>query len=554
MNTNENKQLGLTEYAAIVWRRRNTAMLAAGLFACLSLIAFNFVPRKYSAKAVFERRGDVIAARVKNMPESFENKRPMMEFELIGEQAIRTALEDLGYVDGLKMGLSGELSPEAAGKLGALVASLHRNLRASWQVRGQDVDRVSVSMTCTDPVLTYALPNQLVENYIEKTRKEIVEQLRSSATFLQEQVDAAEAEVADLTAQRYSFLKGHPGMLPEDPQILNDRILRASDEIEDLQLRRKELTESLTSLNALLRGEGLGHLAGNTAPNPEYEELSEAVRDLRGEIEFLRQERRMTDRHPRMMKLKQALQDARDRLATVPPTLAVPMHQSQAATVSLTMKIKNMENEVKSVDLSMARARKRLESLKTAQANFMPLAQEYQELSDRILAAQNEAGLWRKHLADVQMSLEAEQNGSRTLLSIVQPARRVYRPSWPSLWHVFLVSFGGGVAFGCALAIILESIGHCFETVKSARDQIGLPVLGVIGPIYSPAVRRIRAIRRYVLAPAGVAMLLLVMLIAAAGVVISAQNPGKYARIMEHFTPLTRAMWNGVQGLWGMIS
>ena len=136
---------------------------------------------------------------------------------------------------------------------------------------------------------------------------------------------------------------------------------------------------------------------------------------------------------------------------------------------------------------------------------------------------------------------------------MVRAAAPVYRPVWPALWHVFGLAILGGVTFGIALAIVASRVTRCFDTAEEARGELGLPVLGVIGPILTPAARRLRAIRRYVLAPATVALLLLITVLAAAGVVMSTNYPGRYAQIIEHFAPTTRAMWNGVQNLLGLI-
>jgi hypothetical protein len=121
------------------------------------------------------------------------------------------------------------------------------------------------------------------------------------------------------------------------------------------------------------------------------------------------------------------------------------------------------------------------------------------------------------------------------------------------LWHVFGLALGGGVAFGTLLAIGMARLSRKFASGDEAQEMLGLPLLGAIGPIYSPSARRMRAIRRYVLAPAMACLLMVATVVAAAGVVMATNYPGKYAQVMEQVTPTTRAMWHGVQSLLGSI-
>ncbi|TFG74807.1 MAG: hypothetical protein E4H23_11525 [Chrysiogenales bacterium] len=194
-----------------------------------------------------------------------------------------------------------------------------------------------------------------------------------------------------------------------------------------------------------------------------------------------------------------------------------------------------------------------LERYNTAQTHFLPVAREFGQLSGQIEQVDKEQRLWQSNLGAIQMALAAERSGTRTNLEVVRAAEPVYRPVWPALWHVFVLALGGGLAFGISLVIIAARLTRSFHSAEEARGELGLPILGVIGPILTPATRRLRAVRRYILAPATIALLLLIIVLAATGVVMSTHCPGRYAQILEHLAPTTRAMWQGVQNLLGLI-
>ena len=187
-----------------------------------------------------------------------------------------------------------------------------------------------------------------------------------------------------------------------------------------------------------------------------------------------------------------------------------------------------------------------------AQANVMPVTQEYQRLSNQLASAEDESAMWRKNLGRMQIALEAERTGPRTNLAIAQSAQPAYRPSWPPLWMVFGLAFGGGTVFAVLCVLGLWRLSRSFAAPEQVRAVLGLPLLGVVGPVLSPAARRLRAIRRYVLAPAVATLLVAVMTVAAVGVVMSVQCPGTYAELLEHVSPTAQTLLGGARNLLGM--
>ncbi|NLF29254.1 MAG: hypothetical protein GX591_00035 [Planctomycetes bacterium] len=544
MNANSS-QLGFADYVAIVWKRRSTAMLAAGLFACATFIAFNFVPRRYSATCTFERQGNIISARTGGLPESFANLKGLMGYHLTGEEAIIQALDDLGCLARFDRDVTGQLTPDGSARLSRTVADIREGLHLSWIIQQADRDRVALRLTSTDPALTSALPNRLVHNYIAVTRDKLVEQLTSSATYLQQRIDEAQVEADALREQRFNFLKAHPDMMPGNPQFLTLQIERTIAEIEDVDRQRKAAQTRLSILESLEADSRNGRV------NPEYVAAAETIRGLEAELDK-QQTSGKTGRHPAVIGLQQQLAEARAQLAALPRHIADDAADSPPSALAM-LRIEDVRMELERLDLAASRKREALERYTVAEANFLPVAREYQQLTEQIARIEKEQGLWQTNLSSVQMALAAERNGTRTQLEVVRAAAPVFRPSWPALWHVFTLALGGGASFAIALVIVMNHLARGFGSAEEARGELGLPVLGVVGPILTPAARRLRAIRRYVLAPATAALLLAVTVLAAAGVVMATRYPGRYAQMIEHMAPSARALWQGVQSLLGAM-
>jgi len=545
--TKHNSQLGFTDYLGMIWRRRRLAALAATAFACTTFIAFNFVPRSYAAKTIFERKGDVISVATSKVPASYDTFKSMMQFDLAGPPAVRQALIDLGYADRLPKNAAGESAPDASADFVAMVNNVQRNIRASWVVQSSVLDRVELSLSNTDPVLVSALPNKLVENYVSRTRGKLLEMLGDNAKFLSEQIVRAKDKSAGMRQQRYQFLQEHPDMLPDNPQYLAAQITQLDRRLEDLQQRRSDLAHKLTVL------EGMAEQRGEQATvesSPDYAATVAEIQQLKEEIARLqRQQFRMTDNHPSVMRAKRALTAAEQRLQGLQGPQAAG---AGPADPNAALAVEESQVEVRRLETLIERDQQTREQLATAQANFLPVVKEYERLCDEIDQADNEVRMWQSNMNTIQMALEAEKNGTRTNFEVVKAAAPMYRPNWPALWHVFALALAGGLAFGSLLTVSATRLSRTFASGDDARETLNVPLLGVVGPILTPAARRFRMIRRYVLAPAGVSLLVLVTVAAAAGVVMATNYPGEFARIMEHVAPATRGTWSGFRGLMGL--
>ena len=531
-------QLEFSEYVSIVWRRRRIVLLAAGIFACVTFIAFNFIPRRYTAQSVFERKGDIVSANTsKGMPASFSTYKAMLGFDLAGAPAVAKALTKLGYADHLPKGADGRLTADGSAELERMAGTVRRGIRPTWIIKSAFVDRVSVTMTSTDPILAYTLPNQLVNDYIATTRQRMLGQLSGSEAFLERQIADARQKTSDLREERYNYLKGHPNMLPEDPQFLMGRIGRLDNQLEDLQRRREGLERRLEDATLVA--------------NPEYVDALAQLAQLQTRLVQMETELRMTKKHPKVVKLKQAIAETTAKLSVVPDRIvARDTNRDRPITTAEAIRLEDLRASLERLDIEVTRKQQLRTQCAEAQANSLPVAREYQRLTHLIEQAEADVALWQKNVSVVRIAHQAEQNGTRTHLKMVKAAAPVYRPSWPALWHVFTLALGGGLAFGIFLSIIMTRLSRTFASADEAGETLGLPLLGVVGSILSPAARRVRAIRRYILAPAAVALLLLIIVLAASSVVMSANYPGEYARIMERLGPTTRAMCGGGQVGW----
>ena len=105
-------------------------------------------------------------------------------------------------------------------------------------------------------------------------------------------------------------------------------------------------------------------------------------------------------------------------------------------------------HEAEHIARRLAPQEQRRHELLALMANFVPVRQQWQELTDKIQDQQKELGKWAERLGEVQMTLAAEVAKRRTHLSTVQVAQQQILPTSPRLLPVFLWAAGIGVAMG----------------------------------------------------------------------------------------------------------
>ncbi len=532
-----NVQLNFADYAAIVWQRRRLALLVGGLIACAVLIVFNCLPRQYTATVVFERRGDIVAAQTDStVPASFATLKPMLAYELTNPSAVRQALDQVGFAERLPKDSSGQPTGDSLGALNRISEKISGDLHLKWLVNSNNLDTVSVSMTDSEAALVSSLLNQLVNNYISKTRQTLLSQLSESASFIEDRIKASQEKITLQRAKMQDFLQAHPNTTPENPQKLTDQMRELDVQLEDLQQHRSDLE---TRLSLLADQAEMGHDVRST---PEYQEVAKRLTEYQEALADAQNIKGMKDQHPRVLKLKHSIAEAQQQLKDMQKTRG--SSPSLAATVAL----EDVQTDMRRADTLSARKRQQREELAKAQANALPVINEYQLLNSQLTEAVSENNMWQRNRATVQVALDAERNGTRTFMKITRPAGLVYKPTWPALWHVFCIALLGGVGAGAAAAIGLARLSRKFSSPSEAASALALPLLGVIGPIFSPATSRIDALRRYVLMPAAVCLIVLVMVMSSASIVLATQYPSHYVLLKQQLVPTA---WAGLRQLMG---
>ena len=181
----------LREWVGIISRHKKKFLFPAVIVMIGMVISSHWKPRTYTATAMFERIND---SALEQMGSSTINRnlrtiRQGLGHDLKGRAAIEQLIDDMQLMRDLPHTSDGELTTEGQMEKFDLIRKLQARIRVRSRIRSLHLDRIMVSYTDVDRKLAPQVVNQLVENYIRNTRRQLDEMLLNAKTFFEREVN-----------------------------------------------------------------------------------------------------------------------------------------------------------------------------------------------------------------------------------------------------------------------------------------------------------------------------------------------------------------------------
>ncbi len=540
----------LGEYARILrsrWRLAVTALAVAG---ALAFWYSQFLPRRYGASTVFERRDDAVLRNLvsKNSPYSFDNLKTTLSTDLTGSRALAEAAVETGLLAPDVVPASGALSDAQLRELDAALAAHQLTAGVKLLQSTPSLDTIRVDCEANDPQIAQRFVVALRDRYIRQTRQRITEILEGTREFFQGEVDRYQHQLAQTAQNLASPFDEFPGVDPTDLTGVGLRLESLRQERERLFERQAELEAQVAAreqfLLQLVQLDGAGAPTPATWPattpapaTPAEQALVQAIASVERELEEATTTRRMTPEHPTVMALQRKLDNLRQSLLAAHPPAAPGAAAAPAAAPTLRAERLQAELERDALQLQLAvvqgnfeRAAERLARFTALYDQLLSRGQEFQQLNDRREEDTTTLAMWREHLGQLTRILAAENEQRGTQFALVEEPKGAGALS-PRVGPVFAVCSGSGLAAAALLVALAELLDRSFRSTGQVARALGIPVLESVGVIQTRAVRRQRWLQRLAWTPA--LMLLLGILIAAAGLAYtSLENPALHRKLV----------------------
>jgi polysaccharide chain length determinant protein (PEP-CTERM system associated) len=385
----------------------------------------------------------------------------------------------------------------------------------------------SLSYTTTNARTAHRVAERLTSLFIDENIRQRETVAEGTDQFLSAEVTTARQRLEETERKLENYKRQYGGELPQllqtnltvlhnaqtQIQSLTESIERDRAEIAGLQRSLSDLTDGAVSADG---GDGAIDLPAAVA-TPYDEALVKARAELDGLL------LRLTPDHPNVLRQRRIVEELEDRANAAqlarPLSPSSPVAASAGASAAdrsrrnqvlearkriaqIEAQIAAKTREIETRRREAASYQARVESAPAREAELISLTRDYQTL----MARYNQL-LSRSEDAKVAANMERRQVSEQ--FRLVDPPRVPERPIGPDRTRMTMMGAAGGFGLGVVLIALLEYRDRSFRTDAEIIANLALPVVAVIPAMLTPAERRRRWRRRWLVSATGVVTLML---------------------------------------------
>jgi polysaccharide chain length determinant protein (PEP-CTERM system associated) len=417
-----------------------------------------------------------------------------------------------------------------------VVEQMRKNAIEIQVIKG---DSFRISFTGAEPKSVMQVTERLASLFIDENLRDRENQAEGSYQFLEAQLDDARRRLVEHEKKLEEYRRRYSGQLPS--QLPSN--LQA---MQNMQLQIQSLSESAArdrdrrlmlerQINDVMQQD----LSAAAAPGPRVPgdasgETAAGAVTLQGtpiqQLDAARQalqqlELRLKPDHPDVTRLKRTITSLEQKVAAdtqVMASSATPVRASSPAELAKQNRLRELKAEMEHIDLQLAYKEREEKQLRANVAAYQARVDATPARESELTELTRDYGtlqttyttlLQKKEDSKVAANMERNQIGEQ--FKILDPARMPEKPYSPDRPKLNMMGAGAGLLVGLALAVLLE---YSDSTLKSEDDvvrSLALPVLALMPVIVTPADRRRSKRRRWAIAVASSATVVVLMALVA---------------------------------------
>lgn len=531
MNHDSQHLKALFEVWDAVLKHRRRFVWWAFLGAALVLVLSLALPKKYKAKATFERRVDLVMSQMitRGAPESQPNPKKTLAQEIAGQPAVDDLVEKLSAAGHLPVSVVG-----SDADIEALRTTLARRIVLSHDIASAQVNRVSLEFVDQDGGFARRVVNGLVRDYLARSRAEIEGRLSETAAFYAQELEKIRVQIEELEDQRLAFEVEHAQMLPGSPNDVQALLGAALQKSTEIQQECQAAALRVQSLEQQIAQTPRERPVMVTAANPKRVEIEQQLTQLDEELRTLRGKLMMTQKHPELVSLVQQIEALTVQLTQTPQEVVIEKHLTENP-LRQTLEMQHSDAQALAVSLD-AKAQvldQEVQRLLAQSAQVLPVRGLYRKLMRDIDQARRELDFWEDNLRRVRLALTAETGNRGVRLEFLKPCPQLNKPVSPRLLHVLVVAVGVGLLAGGVGVYHAWCRDDSFPDAQRLSQQLGLAVLGSVGELVSAHERVMRWLRAALVYPAQAATMSVVVAVLAGLLYLNLERPQLWQTLMR---------------------
>jgi polysaccharide chain length determinant protein (PEP-CTERM system associated) len=357
--------------------------------------------------------------------------------------------------------------------------------------RANQLPGFSIQVTLNDPRLAQQVCSEILNMFEEEDIQSGAEEDTHIMDFLDKEVQEAQEKMNAQDAKLADFKRRNLGSLP-DQESANLNLLTATNtqmEAVTQSLDREEQNKALmeSTLSQQLSTWRATRQTGTTSPVTIDAELKQLQDDL------AKLQEKFTDDWPDVKAKKQQIQELKKRMADAEaaaklnPPAKEKDDSASTANVVEPENIQKLRSEIKVSDIAIQEKKRQQQTLQEnyklyqSRVQISPMVeQEYTELTrdNNSAKADYDLLLHKRNDSGMTVALQRRQEGGG--FKPLDPASLPDRPAYPNRPLFAAAGFGGGLALGLALTLLLEIRDKSFRSESDIEALLKLPTLAMV--------------------------------------------------------------------------
>lgn len=504
----KNGLISVRDYVRMVFRRKWALMIPSLLGMVVAPLLWMSVPPKYRAEALVRRKDLAV---LQSAPGSVVSKNDAH----VSVAALRVEILTWNNLERVIRQLNLQTDLQSPADWQQMYSKLRDAISIDTRARGRGIDLIEIAVTHKDPKLAKQIANAVADNYVEHSQKITRTESQQAVEFLKEGADEYRTKLDNLETKIREYKEEHFTDLPRVRQRILDTLqsLRTKRTAQTLQLTGDEssslesqkTTRQLQLTGAKSRLEKVKKqlekvpqtVEGEVTmkENPLYNELKNRLQTEKMALTELKAT--YTEKHPKVKETKQKIERLKKRLEDTPKRV-----ESQKSVVmnpeyqELKMKERELEQDIQAYKAALNEINARIAANREQLTKVMDEAQRLSDLKRKKQEAQELYQQYRSSLISARTRLEVESGQYGTQTEMVSRALEPTTPYRMERMKFALAAVAAGMCLGVGLLFGLEFADRSLRSVEDAYNYLGVPVLGSVPTIESPARVQYRRERR----------------------------------------------------------
>ncbi len=487
-----------------VWRQRWYMILIVWLVSIAGWLVVYKMPDQYKASArVYVDTQSILKPLLRGL--TVDSNQGAQQVALMTRTLLsRPNLEKVARMTDLD--LKGQ-NPE---QMEAILAGLGKDI--ALEGTGRE-NLYTISYVNNDPQLAKRVVQSLLTIFVESSLGETRRDTDTAQQFIDKQIAEYEARLVEAEEKLKDFKRQNVGVMPARGEGYYESMQAGMGSLEQAKLELREVENRRNEIKRQLEDEELN--ADSVVPSMPVLTAPSAVD---GRIQSLQTKMdglllQFTERHPDVIEIKRIIaqleKQKQDEIKASAPAVGENRRESSPVYLQLKLALGEAEANVASLRVRVNEHARRVNQLKAMVDTIPKVETELGQLNrDYDVNKQNyETLLARREAA--KMSEAAGQTSDEVKFKVIDPPYVPSTPSSPNRPLLMLLVLLGSLAAGIAFAFLLAQLKPVFDNRRNLTEITGLPVLGSISMIWTPAQLRKRRIELGSFGLAGATLLMI---------------------------------------------